>query len=184
MFIGHLPSGYIASKLLYPRLEPAGSALKTYLWAGALGAVAPDFDMMYFYLVDHRMHHHHTYWTHFPIVWACLLFISLIWLSAARVKRLAALATIFSLNGLVHMLLDSIVGDIWWFAPFIDRPFSLFSVPALYKPWWLNFLFNWSFALELVIVALAVYIWRRGDDAGSNLSPVILEHETVQDDRS
>jgi len=59
------------------------------------------------------------------------------------------------------MVLDSIVGDIWWFAPFVDQRFSLFTVPALYKPWWLNFILHWSFALELAVVGSAVYLWRR-----------------------
>jgi len=59
-----------------------------------------------------------------------------------------------------HLLLDTIVGDIWWFAPFIDKPFAFFTVPALYKPWWLNFLLHWSFALELAVFALAFYLLR------------------------
>lgn len=58
-------------------------------------------------------------------------------------------------------VLDSVVGDIWWFAPFVDRPFALFTVPALYKPWWLNFFLHWSFALELAICAWALATYRR-----------------------
>jgi hypothetical protein len=59
------------------------------------------------------------------------------------------------------MVLDSIVGDIWWFAPFIDKPYALFTVPAIYTPWWLNFILHWSFMLELVFVFCAVALWRR-----------------------
>jgi hypothetical protein len=175
MFIAHLPSGYITSKLLFPRIGTGVTAFKQFLYAGAIGAVAPDFDMAYFYLVDHRMHVHHSYWSHFPIVWICLLFISIIWLKTGLTARWAALASIFSINGLVHMFLDSIVGNIWWFAPFTDRPFSLFGVSAIYKPWWLNFLLHWSFALELVIVAWAVFMWRKEADVLRDHPSIILE---------
>ncbi len=175
--MGHLPSGYIASKLLFPRFESSGVSRKPFFWAGIFGSVAPDLDMAYFYFVDHRRHLHHTYWTHFPIVWAGLLLISLVWFRASSGGRKGAISTIFTLCGFIHLLLDSIVGNIWWFAPFIDRPFTLFSVPALYRPWWLNFLLNWSFALELVIVAWAVYIWRKGYVAERENFTVTLEHQ-------
>jgi inner membrane protein len=163
MFIGHLPAGYVTSKLLFPYFKARGIVLRPYLWAGVCGAIAPDLDMAYFYLVDHRQHHHHTYFPHFPIVWASLLIISVIWLSTAQIKSRAGLATIFSLNGLIHMLLDSIVGDVWWFAPFVDKPFAFFTVPALYQPWWLNFILHWSFALELAVVLWAVFLWHRSE---------------------
>ena len=58
------------------------------------------------------------------------------------------------------MVQDSVVGDIWWFAPFIDRSF------ALYTPWWLNFVLHWSFALELAICAIAVITFRRRQRGG------------------
>ncbi|MBI1891559.1 MAG: metal-dependent hydrolase [Burkholderiales bacterium] len=161
MFFGHLPAGYIAARLLQRRAERFGVSSKRFLAAGMLGAVAPDIDMLYFYLVDQRQHNHHTYWTHFPITWSALLLASAIWLYAARDKRCASLVAIFCLNGFGHMLLDSIVGRIWWLAPFVDRAYSLFTVPALYQPWWLNFFLHWSFALELSVAALAIWWWRR-----------------------
>jgi len=160
MIIGHLPAGYVVSRIVFPRYEARGVAWKPFLWAGLLGSLAPDFDMLYFHLVDHRRHHHHTYWSHFPIVWACLLALSTVWLYAARVKNRAALAFLFSLNGFIHLILDSIVGDIWWFAPFGSRPFAFFTVAARYKPWWLNFIFHWSFALEIAIILWAAWLWR------------------------
>jgi inner membrane protein len=168
MIIGHLPAGYVISRLLFPRFESSGVAYKRMLWAGMLGAVAPDFDMLYFHLADHRQHHHHTYISHFPVMWAGLLLMSAIWLYASRVKWPAALAVIFSLNGFIHMVLDSIVGDIWWFAPWVDQRYSFFTVPALHKPAWLNFILHWSFALEIGIVVWAAYLWRRNLDPAIN----------------
>lgn len=160
MIIGHLPAGYLVARRLFPHFDAPGVTCKRFIMAGAAGAIAPDLDMLYFHLVDHRMHHHHTYFTHFPLFWIGLLLLSVCWLRARRTQA-SALALIFSLNGTIHMLLDSIVGDIWWLAPFVDRPFSLFTVPALYQPWWLNFVLHWSFALELAIVLLAAFTWQR-----------------------
>lgn len=59
------------------------------------------------------------------------------------------------------MSLDSIVGDVWWFAPLLDRPFALFTVPALYQPWWLNFILHWSFGLEISLWIWALLIFRK-----------------------
>lgn len=44
---------------------------------------------------------------------------------------------------------------------FIDRPYVLSTVSALFKPWWRNFVLHWSFALELGICAWALVIYRR-----------------------
>lgn len=160
MIIGHLPSGYIAAKLLIKKYWPTEhntTAIKT---ACITGAIAPDFDMLYFYLVDNKQHHHHSYWPHYPIVWTTLICISALWSAKAKNKYWAKLLLLFSCCGFLHILLDSIVGDIWWGAPFIDKPFSLFTVPALYTPWWLNFILHWSFLFELVLVFWAIYLWK------------------------
>jgi hypothetical protein len=164
MFIAHFPIGYVGSKLLFSRYRRYGVKQKNFLWAGICGAIVPDLDMLYFYLVDDRQHHHHTYVTHFPILWVCLVFISSTWLAWGRSKAMAALAVIFSLNGLLHMVLDTVVGDIWWIAPFVDKPYAFFTVPAVYKPWWLNFILHWSFALELAFVLVAIYVWRQSSN--------------------
>jgi inner membrane protein len=162
MFISHIPAGYIISRFLVRHVAVHGISIVAFLRAGVVGALVPDFDMLYFYLVDHRQHHHHTYVTHYPVVWLFLLFVSLIWLFLARTKNHAACAAIFSLNGLAHISFDTIVGDIWWLAPWVDKPFALFTVPALYKPWWLSFLLHWSFALEIAVLLWALYLWRKG----------------------
>ena len=164
MIIGHLPAGYVISRLLVCHAQPLGVKATAFVWYGVIGALAPDLDMFYFYLVDHRQHHHHTYFTHYPIVWLTLLVVSVIWLYNATIKTQATYAVIFSLNGLAHMFFDTIVGDICWFAPWVNESFAFFTVPALYQPWWLNFLFHWSFAFELAFLVGAIYLWRKPDD--------------------
>ncbi|HUE94117.1 metal-dependent hydrolase [Pseudomonas sp.] len=159
MFIGHLPAGYITAKLLLKKFANTGITTRFFILAAVLGAIAPDFDMFYFYLLDNRQNHHHTYWPHYPALWLTMLAASSVWFKLASKKSYAALALIFSISGFIHMLLDSIVGDIWWFAPLIDQPYALFTVEAVYKPWWLNFILHWSFALEILMFTWAIYLW-------------------------
>jgi hypothetical protein len=133
------------------------------LLIGTLGAVAPDFDMIHFYLLDQRQHHHHTYWTHYPVFWLVLALMSYVWFGSRN--KLAFWC--FFINIFLHLLLDSIVGDIWWLAPWLDKPFSLFTVPAAYQPWWLSFILHWSFGLELFLSAWALIILKnRGETYG------------------
>ena len=159
MFIAHLPAGFITTKLLFPYAKGYSVSYKAFLFWGMFGAIIPDLDMFYFYLIDHHQHHHHRYASHFPIVWLCLLIIASLWFYKASTRKNAVLALIFSLNAFIHLCLDSIVGDIWWFAPFIDQSFSLATVPAHYPYWWLNFILHWSFALEIIIISWATYLW-------------------------
>ncbi len=117
MIIAHLPAGYILSRLL---LRPAGTLgvpARAFMLAGGAGALAPDGDMFYFYAIDHGQPHHHSYVSHYPVLWFALLLCSLLWLALAKMKTKATLAALFSLNGFVHILLDSMAGDVWWLAP-------------------------------------------------------------------
>jgi hypothetical protein len=129
--------------------------------AGIAGAMAPDFDMVYFHLIDHRQTHHHRYFTHWPVFWLPLTVAALLWCIRAKQSKASFLASVFCLGGLLHLVLDSFVGDIWWFAPFLDRPYALFTVPARFTPWWLSFILHWSFAVELAICLWALVLYRR-----------------------
>lgn len=159
MFIAHLPTGYITTTALAPFFQKQGVTYKQLMICGLLGAIAPDFDLLYFFLVDNQQHHHHMYFPHLPIVWLVLLGLSLLWFKLN--PRYSSLALVFSINGFIHLLLDSVVGDIWWLAPVIDKPYALFHIEALHQPWWLNFLLHWSFLLELSICLVAVIIFLR-----------------------
>ena len=166
MLIGHLPAGYLVSKSLV-RHVPTPSLRKTHVVsAGMLGAVAPDVDLLQFYLIDNRQYHHHLYYPHLPVVWTVLLGLSVGWLLFSRRKALAVLALAFSLNGMIHMVLDTVAGEIWWLGPWVDLPFVLVTVPARFQPWWLNFLLHWTFLFELVVLLFAGFVWhnsRRGN---------------------
>ena len=94
--------------------------------------------------------------------------ITALWHRQSSNSKVAPLAFMFCLAGFGHMLLDSIVGDIWWLAPFVNQPFVLFTVPALYQPWWLNFILHWSFGLELLLGLWAMLLLRIERTAASS----------------
>ena len=145
--------------LLRERVKIIPVSAKAVMAAGVMGALAPDLDLLYFYLIDHRQTHHHQYLTHWPIAWVSLILIATCCLKLANNKAVALMALVFGLGGFLHMILDSVVGDIWWFAPFSNQSFAMFTVPARFHPWWLNFFLHCSFGLELLIVAWAVFLY-------------------------
>ena len=154
MFIAHLPAGYLTAR----GAERCGAKHPLLMAASLLGSIAPDFDLLYFYLVDSCRHHHHSYCIHWPVVWLGLLLLSLLWLLWCR-GGVAIPTVAFSASGLLHIALDGIVGDIQLFAPWSDEYYALASVPALHKPWWLNFFLHWSMGIELLICVAAIYLF-------------------------
>ncbi|MBQ0712776.1 MAG: metal-dependent hydrolase [Porticoccus sp.] len=161
MIVAHLPAGYISAKLLFKHFIGAGVGAQVFIIFGILGAVFPDLDMFYFYLIDNRQHHHHTYWPHYPMLWLVLLAIASLWLKFSKERSNASLLLVFSIGGFIHMLLDTIVGDVWWLSPFVDKSFVLFTVPATYEIWWFNFIFHWSFVLEICILVWSILLLRK-----------------------
>ncbi|MFW5447478.1 MAG: metal-dependent hydrolase, partial [Methylophagaceae bacterium] len=107
-----LAAGYILATTVKIYLEPRIKSIWLMI-SSLVGAVTPDLDIFYFYLIDNRQHHHHTYWTHYPITWLSLLLVFTVLYKLLSNKTIPVLGLLFSLSGLIHMLLDSIVGDIW-----------------------------------------------------------------------
>jgi hypothetical protein len=161
MIVGHLPAGYLVSRLVFYRLGSWNVTFKWVLLAGLFGSIAPDIDLLYAYYFAQTYQHHHTYWTHLPIVWVSFLFVSIGLRSCGLWARFSVYLLVFSLNGFVHMLLDTITGEIWWFAPFLDESFTLNTSTMRYERWWMNIIFNWAFAVEMGIVASALYLGYR-----------------------
>lgn len=151
MFIGHLPAGYVLSRAFSDRRAQA---------AVLIGSVLPDADLLYFYTLSDRAVVHHEYWTHIPAFW--LLVCGVTWIalqltgSAYRIYVAPLLVGI-----LLHLCLDSIAGSVLWFAPFSEAKVTLVHVPALYSPWVLNFIFHWTFLLELAVIVTAGLVYAR-----------------------
>lgn len=160
MFIAHAPSGYLLSVALLRRLEDVPSSPTALIAACVLGAVAPDVDLAYFYFIDHRQTLHHHYFTHWPLFWLALTALSgATWAALSRLQldpKAAFLTVVFCLGALLHMALDTVAGYVLWLAPFLDTPWAMVKVPALYSHWWLNFVLHWTFLLE---IAICLWSW-------------------------
>jgi len=153
MFIGHMPSVYLGITALRKRLT------KPVFAAALIGSVFPDIDMLWFYFVDNRGHHHHEYLTHRPALYLALLMVA--WGMRGRIGYpLVA----FSIAGLVHMVLDTVVGAIAWGWPLSHTSHTLFVVEATHGHWILSFVNHWYFKIEVAITAAAaaVLLWRSG----------------------
>ena len=153
MLTAHLPSGFIAGRLAGRRWTiPAAMPV------ALVASVLPDFDMIWFHLVDHGSVHHHRYWVHIPAFWAAVAAITLpfVWRSRWRATALLFFAVI-----LLHLLLDTIGGGILWGVPFSDHLFSLITVPTDHGHWIASFLLHWSFGAEVLIWLWALILWRQ-----------------------
>ncbi len=154
MLIAHLPSGYLLAHWIEQKY-PYYISRKAILWATLSGAVFPDLDLFYFFFVDQQQHHHHIYFMHWPVIWASLALLS--WfIYQFKATKMLFLAQCFFFAGVLHVILDSLVGDIWWLMPWIDQPFALATVPTISKHWWVSFILHWSFLVEIVICLFAL----------------------------
>ncbi|MEO3414330.1 metal-dependent hydrolase [Roseovarius sp. CAU 1744] len=148
MITAHLPAGYLTGRTM-ARAGPV-------LWAAVAGGVAPDIDLVWFYLIDSRAFHHHHYWVHVPAFWIMSAAVLLPLLHAFRPGWLRP-ASAFLAAVLVHLCLDGIAGGIKWLWPFSDRLSYLLQVPARHAHWVLNFVLHPVFLLEILIWAAALW---------------------------
>ena len=70
-----------------------------------------------------------------------------------------SLWVILLLNTELHMVLDSVAGGIFWLYPFNQEYFRIFKVTARFDWWVLNYIFHWTFLLELLIITVAVFVY-------------------------
>ncbi|QBY00288.1 metal-dependent hydrolase [Rhodophyticola sp. CCM32] len=156
MITAHFPSGYVLSRL-------AGWQ-KAMLAAGMVGAVWPDLDLIFFYLVDDRAFHHHRYWVHAP---AFAVLVTAVLAALVRLLRPEIMGVVlaFGLGWGLHLILDSLAGDIMWLWPMSNALYALFSVPATQDHWMLSFILHWTFLAELIIWVAALWLWLRRETA-------------------
>lgn len=152
MLIAHLPAGYLLGR--------ASGAKRGVLGAVLLASMLPDFDMLWFHLVDGGSIHHHRYWPHIPAFWAMVAVVILPPIAVLKRRWLLPAALCFGAI-ILHLLLDTLVGGIMWFWPISPDLFRLAIVPANHTHWILSFMLHWSFWIELLICALAAFVYRR-----------------------
>lgn len=156
MIIAHLPSGYLLARA-------AGYRRGLMLGAALLGAVLPDFDMLYFHFVDHAVHHH-RFWPHIPAVWLVIALVVLPLAAKLRPGWFAPLAMLLA-GVFLHLLLDTWAGSIMWLWPVSDQFFQLVTVPATQSSWVLSFVLHWTFLAEIGIVLAALFVFFRREAA-------------------
>lgn len=154
MFIGHIPAGYILTKIIQKKIK-----IQYCLFIGLIGSIFPDLDMLYFYLIDNRQHLHHSYWTHIPFYWLSIAVIILALLRILKKKTYLIAAIIFLSNIFLHLFLDTLFGKIAWLFPFTDKAYYLFEVPSVHSFWIYNFIFHWTFLFEIGVITWAIYLF-------------------------
>ena len=158
MLIAHLPAGYLIAKLT----QKSGHVLsKTAFGATLIGAVIPDIDMIWFWTVDHRQHHHHGYFTHWPSFWLLVFLVGLAVSLLSLKREWVIVVCLFSLGTLSHMVLDSVAAPILWLAPVSDQWFELSHVPASAHGATYALVTHWTFGLELAICLIAGVVFYR-----------------------
>jgi inner membrane protein len=154
MFLAHLPAGYLLTKILQKKFRT-----EKFMSAGLLGSIFPDFDIFWFYFIDQKRHLHHSYLTHIPSFWLLLYSITFFAISITSRQKYKPLVMIFFAAIFSHLVLDTVVGKIQWLSPFNNTSYYLFEVPVQYNFWVWNFIFHWSFRLEIIIIVITIYVW-------------------------
>lgn len=156
MLIAHLPAGYILGQTARSNGTVKGSVMGAVL----LASVLPDFDMLWFHLVDGRSVHHHRYWPHIPAFWLAVAALTLPLIALLKRQWLLPGALCFAAI-LIHLILDTLVGDIMWLWPYSDSFVRLATVTPTHSHWILSFMFHWSFAVEVLITLTALILFRQ-----------------------
>ncbi|MBL1141913.1 MAG: metal-dependent hydrolase [Proteobacteria bacterium] len=158
MFIAHIPASYLCASILIEKWQihkKTGLSKITVISVALMMGILPDIDLLYFYLFDHRQHHHHTYWTHIPFFWGLLFGIPTLILFIINQQKLFWLTVLIEITIILHLILDTHLGRIQWFYPFSKHAVYLLDISAVHKNWILNFFLHWTFLLELLIIFIA-----------------------------
>ncbi len=158
MVFAHIPSGYLLANLFVQKRK-----WPTWLlWLGMLGATFPDFDILLAEFTTHDMIGHRVSPMHFPIVWALVAAILLTIILLTKQKSWLPAWGVFFSAAMLHLVLDTLVGDIYWLAPFSWTPIHIISIPS-HHAWWLaDHVLHWSFLFEIGIIVAAAIIFFRG----------------------
>lgn len=151
MLIAHLPAGYICQRFFKNRLMQIGILI---------GSILPDIDLIYFYTFGKRAILHHHYVTHMPIFWLCVTMLG-IGFSFLIHKKYATVFIGLLIGTSLHVFLDTVTGHVQWFQPFSEKELRFFDVNNKYAHWILNFIFHWTFLIEITITLIAGFFLLR-----------------------
>ena len=161
MIFAHLPAGYITCRLLFNKFRHRVDSPKAYLFWGLLGSVAPDFNYLYLWFSDIEQDHHRIF-THYSSFWGVLLIGSVLWLRSDRRSQQPVSAFMFSIGGFIHMVLDTVPGEVFWLAPISYKPFSIGKMIETIIPCLVDRFPDWGSGIELGILLWALWLFALG----------------------
>ena len=162
MLIAHGPAGYLIGAVADRWRRRFDLVL-----SGVVGGLAPDLDAVGYHVGIVEGFHRATP-LHWPIVWIVLLAIG-IGLRFVQ-PRLGEILAILALAAVVHCGLDATMAPLFWAAPFHFHPVEMVEVPGGWQPYWLGFIFYWTFLPEIAIWIAALLLWRRRREMSANSS--------------
>jgi|SRR5581483_6112124 len=174
---GHFAGGYLLTKtVLYAwHLSLTPHQYDVAMAVGLICSNAPDLDLFYFFkkrnsalLAEDESHRDLA--SHAPIIW--LIIGALVYLSSSTDYG-RAIAVALVAGSWSHFILDSIEYGIMWLWPFHKKRFALRQVkqkePVEKNIWkfywrllWEVYVHNWTFWLEITLVATALIVYFRG----------------------
>lgn len=152
MLIAHGPAGYLIGTM-------ADRARQRFdlVMAGLAGGLFPDLDAVGFHVGIVQGFHRATP-LHWPSVWIAL---ALIGIALMFLKRIPGqILTVFAVAGVIHCGLDMTMAPLYWAAPFSWQTYEMVHVPGGWSPYWLGFIFYWTFLPEIMIWVAALWVWR------------------------
>jgi len=158
MFIAHLPAAYLLGKVIKRRSKSARSNSDTVMSAVLFGGIAPDIDLIYFYTIGGKQVVHHEYWTHVPFFWLLMFMVCTTVTYFVGCARYVYLLSLAFAGVFLHLILDTATGKIQWLYPYSTQSLTFVEVPSVHHWWVLNFLFHWTFLVEILLVAIAVAV--------------------------
>jgi len=180
MFIAHAPASYLLTTFILERTSSGtfSDNEKTMLLTGCIFAgIFPDFDLLYFFLVDNRQHNHHTYWTHLPLFWLTLTFLLSVINITLKARRSLIIILLLAANVFLHLVLDTMTSGIQWFQPFSGNFLSFIDISGGYQWWVWNFILHWTFIIELILTCAAIYHWRARRSGNCAAAGISLESQ-------
>lgn len=187
MIIAHGPAGYLLTKLFANSffrnsLSPTQDS-KHYnllILSGIIGGIMPDFDFVYHIFIDSDRTPHHSYITHMPFFWICMMSLLLIAGKLLKKPCLSAVSITVCGAALLHLICDTVTGEIYWLYPFSMHPFNVFAVHGTYIWWVHNYMYHWTFLIEITIVTIAMVVFLRVPETIHHLLIVIQKDKIMQ----
>jgi len=151
MLIAHGPAGYLIG-VLAARVKQRTDLVV----AGLIGGLLPDLDAVGYHLGLVQGFHRATPF-HWPTTWLVITLIGLLLIMLRR--KPGEFITVIGIAALIHCGLDMTMAPLYWAAPFHWETYEMVHVPGGWSPYWLGFIFYWTFLVEVALIFAALFVW-------------------------